>query len=96
MHLIPDRDDSEETKCTVTLSEVKFSNLSLDGMGWKPDNNVNARDVQGYSKGTVDEAIIESYEVIKSGEKKTAIRMEKGNMDSQTVAAYDLDIEKTQ
>ena len=91
----PDRDDSEETKCTVTLSEVKFSNLSLDGMGWKPDNNVNARDVQGYSKGTVDEAIIESYEVIKSGgEKRRLSEWKRGNMDSQTVAAYDLDIEK--
>ena len=87
----PDRDDSEETMCTATLLEVKFSDLPLDGMGWKTDNAVNVWDVQGYSKGIINMINILSYLVIKNGkETKLLSEWKRENMDSQTVAAYNV------
>ncbi len=84
----PDR-DSGNGMCSVTLSEVKFSDLPLDGMGKKPDNIVNAGSVPAYNERGEAAVIIDSYGVIKNGkETKSLSQWERYNRDSQTVAVY--------
>lgn len=94
MHIAsyPGRDDSDKTMCSVTLSEVKFSNLPLDGMGKKPDNTVNAGNVQMHNEGIVDTVLIQSYSVIKNrAETRLLSQWSRDNWDSQTVAVYSIE-----
>lgn len=92
----PDRDDLDKTMCSVTLSEVKFSDLPLDGMGKRSDNIVNAGGVPAYNKGGEATVVIESYEVIKNGKEPELLsQWKRDSMDSQTVAVYILSRART-
>ncbi|WP_336533992.1 LamG-like jellyroll fold domain-containing protein [Bacteroides acidifaciens] len=87
----PDRDDLDKTMCSVTLSEVKFSDLPLDGMGKRSDNIVNAGGVSAYNKGGEAVVVIESYRVIKNGKETESLsQWKRDSMDSQAVAVYTL------
>ena len=88
----PDKDESDKTMCSVTLSEVKFSDLPLDGMGRKPDNTKNVGDMRVHNKSGVEEFQIASYNVIKNGtETRLLSQWSRSNMDSQTVTVYSIE-----
>ena len=85
----PDRDFGNGM-CSVTLSEVKFSDLPLDGMGRKPDNTMNVGDMWVHNKSGLEEFQIKSYDVIKNGTEIRLLSQWSRDRNSQTVAVYSI------
>ena len=85
----PDRDFGDGM-CSVTLSEVKFSDLPLDGMGRKPDNTMNVGDMWVHNKSGLEEFQIKSYDVIKNGTEIRLLSQWSRDRNSQTVAVYSI------